>query len=104
MGREDDDVPHRIAIGPMDDGSELEAVAPPALRWVGEGSPGERYRTFLRDARTHLEALRSWSDWLKQRDEIFLVEMWDKHGVDGDAAQINRTVESLRWVAGNLEW
>ena len=104
MGREDDDCPHRIATGPMDDGSEPEAVAPPALTRVGEGSRDEHYRTFLRDARTHLEALRSWSAWLKQREEVFLVEMWDKHGVDGVAAQIDRTVESLRWVAGNLVW
>lgn len=99
-----DGVTYRIGTGPVDDGLEYEAVVPPGHTRAGGGSPGERYKTLLRDARTHLVALRSWSDWLKQRDEIFLVEMWDKHGVDGDAAQISQAVESLRWVAENLEW
>ncbi|MBY0457527.1 MAG: hypothetical protein K2V38_09340 [Gemmataceae bacterium] len=97
----DEDGHSRIATALM----EVEpGVAVFATEHAGEESPGERYRTLLREAVTHLDALRCWADWLKQRDEVFLVEMWDKHGVDGVAALIDRTVESLRWVAGNLEW
>lgn len=100
---EDGDSFDWIATAPMEVGGE-PGVAVPDAQPVGEGLPGERYRTSLRDARTHLEAIQCWADWLKQRDELFLVEMWDKHGVDGVTAQIDRTVESLRWVAGNLVW
>lgn len=103
MDSAEDDTCHRVACGPMEVEAEPEVVIfDPET--VGERSPGERYGTLLRDAQTHLEALQSWADWLKQRDEVFLVEMSYTHGVNGVAAQIKRTVEGLRWVAENLEW
>jgi hypothetical protein len=100
---DDHDGLDRIAAGPMEVEAEPEVVVL-APEPVGEGSPGEHYGTFLQDALNHLEALQRWADWLHQRDEFFRVEMWHKYGVDGVAGQIDRTVESLRWVAENLVW